>query len=482
MIEVETSFSREMAQTPIFNPLIPGVNFPKRDYTEYMLFCMKSRLEPILYQLLGDDFTITFLLRPQESRLKNILFLVVEYKDKILSQEDKAEIKNILGEHLKEMRNNYFSYVLMFDTNMPLKVNSAMPDLPSSWIQRVFPFYFKAKKTEWMQKWWNENVEDLFLFDPATGYLFVDLSHFDSSGVEILKTYENPVQEYETIPDYMTVYQEMMLQIAEDLKELYLKGTIVCDMYFARDWNLSKLYDTDISSEQMLKNLEEAVKKELLIEDIEYENNFFEDATDLYDDIDRYEFYRKVDETFTYYLLYDKIDRKLKKFNPLKVEGLFQANWWDARVRGMTKFLLERQMGQKWVWITPFDKSFNFKDNKVQAHNISLALQPFLKGVPIIVAGSSLAFPADNYEELFLLLNSAYYAKNDGNGFIQTIIIAYDVQEIELIKMKLDRIEDLKYSSFTYYRNSDYNTCTISVLFEQSTLIGNQLENLLFGE
>ena len=173
MIEVETSFSREMAQTPIFNPLIPGVNFPKRDYTEYMLFCMKSRLEPILYQLLGDDFTITFLLRPQESRLKNILFLVVEYKDKILSQEDKAEIKNILGEHLKDMRNNYFSYVLMFDTNMPLKVNSAMPDLPSSWIQRVFPFYFKAKKTEWMQKWWNENVEDLFLFDPATGYLFV---------------------------------------------------------------------------------------------------------------------------------------------------------------------------------------------------------------------------------------------------------------------------------------------------------------------
>ena len=122
-----------------------------------------------------------------------------------------------------------------------------------------------------MQKWWNENVEDLFLFDPATGYLFVDLSHFDSSGVEILKTYENPVQEYETIPDYMTVYQEMMLQIAEDLKELYLKGTIVCDMYFARDWNLSKLYDTDISSEQMLKNLEEAVKKELLIEDIEYD-------------------------------------------------------------------------------------------------------------------------------------------------------------------------------------------------------------------
>ena len=487
MIEVETSFSREMAQTPIFNPIIPGLNFPKSDYTEYMLFCMRTRLEPILYQLLGSNFNITFSLKPQESKLKNILFLVVNYKDtnKRISEADKADIKNILSEHLQEMRNNYFTYSLVFDTNISLRVDSVIPELPSSWIQRVFPFYFKAKKGEWLQKWWEkEGGDEIFIFDPATGYLFVDFSYFDSSGVELLEIYEDPNHEYETIPDYMTVYQELMHQIAIDLKELYLKGTLVCDMYFARDWNLSKIYDNVISPEQMLKILENEVNRKLLVEDVEYENNFFNEEAliDLYDDNNRYEFYQKVDETFTYYLLYDKIDRKLKKFNPLKVEGLFQANWWDARIGRMTPFLLERQMGQKWVWISPFDKTFDFKDNKVQAHNISVALQPYLKGIPIIVSGSSIAFPADNYEEVFLLLNSAYYAKNNENGYIQTLIIAYDIQEIELIKEKLDGMEDLKYNSFTYYRNSDYNTCTVSVLFETSTLIGNQLETLLFGE
>lgn len=223
MIEIPSYF-RSIRPHTITEPVEEFDTF----YTSYQIFCLKSRLEPVIYKLFGPYQDINFATKRKIEIDRMQLCVRILENEKIVQLTD--EQFDIISRAVKIITTQYPNHCLFYDASQDLKLSNGII-LPAAWQSSLLPYLFD----EYIKELKLESYEPIIDEDA----IYIKWPHVSNQRPSVKLTIEEfNSYEKDAIPSYEDRHYDNLLKFINIMKKLYMDGTIVCSRNFCSEWNL----------------------------------------------------------------------------------------------------------------------------------------------------------------------------------------------------------------------------------------------------